>query len=180
MKIDRSRCLNLLDSLARCPLDPELPKLTASLKDVFDHQWILIDCLGLPLLGPFERALGLWLPQWNCSQHHFCRVSSRTDTAHFFDEVVESDLVRNLIKVDVVDQLVHRRIRSFEELTLIAMTELSIAFKKMHSALDQTKPIAIFSDHGFRLNKSGTRFTHGGSSTLERTVPLLVLNPVGK
>jgi hypothetical protein len=43
--------------------------------------------------------------------------------------------------------------------------------------LDPAIPVAIFGDHGFRLDREGKEFVHGGRSTLERIVPVLLLSP---
>ena len=38
-------------------------------------------------------------------------------------------------------------------------------------------PLLVFADHGFRIAPDGRSYVHGGSSTLERTVPVLHLLP---
>jgi hypothetical protein len=38
----------------------------------------------------------------------------------------------------------------------------------------------VFGDHGFKLTADGKGFTHGGTSMLERLVPVLKLEPVGR
>jgi len=36
----------------------------------------------------------------------------------------------------------------------------------------------ISGDHGFRISRDGKRYEHGGSSTLERVIPVIQMKPV--
>lgn len=177
LAVDETAGLKLFDHLARASLDPLPQKLTDALKDFMGYQWLVIDCLGMPLVDSFQTHLSDWLPEWECRRRYFCRVSRRSDTRHFFDDLINADLIRALIKIDVVDGLIHRQTWALDDLIRVAQAELTVALKKVHRNLDQTEPIAVFADHGFRLDKNGTRFTHGGQSTLERIVPLWILDP---
>ena len=79
-------------------------------------------------------------------------------------------------KIDTVDDLIHHRDLCLEDLARLARAELEIAFRALIPRLDPTKPVLIFGDHGFRLARDGSGFTHGGSSTLERLTIVLLLS----
>jgi hypothetical protein len=53
---------------------------------------------------------------------------------------------------------------------------MEIAFRKLRDRFDAGVPLIVFGDHGFRLLPDGSGFSHGGASTLERLVPILVLS----
>ncbi len=52
-----------LDEVARAPVD-EPPPLLDALRSRTDTQWLVIDCLGLPLSGGVQTALWELLPGW--------------------------------------------------------------------------------------------------------------------
>jgi hypothetical protein len=85
---------------------------------------------------------------------------------------------RPLEKIDVVDELLHRRSLRFDELCSLALAELRIALGRVRDRLDPQRALVVFADHGFRLDPDdGRRWSHGGASTLERVVPVLRLDP---
>ena len=83
-------------------------------------------------------------------------------------------------KIDGIDDLIHTRQCRPSELVQLVRAELEIAFKRLAQKFDPAKPLLVFGDHGFRLKKDGSGFTHGGPSTLERLVPVLTLDSYWK
>jgi hypothetical protein len=81
-----------------------------------------------------------------------------------------------LDKVDALDALLHGRTLTLDDLWRIAEAELRAALAPIARRLSG-RPLLVTADHGFRLARSGRGYTHGGPSTLERTVPVLLLRP---
>ena len=84
---------------------------------------------------------------------------------------------RALQKIDAVDALLHTSFLPFDDLCRFVLAELHLACKKILARLDPSRPLLVFADHGFRIAPDGRSYTHGGSSALERLVPLLKLSP---
>ncbi len=166
-----------LDELAEMEL-PEVPgEIDTLLRARLDAQWILIDCLGSALVRSMQKILPEVLPHWKLQTLEFGFVSERTSTDAFYLGLIGRDFKKAFEKIDAVDTLIHGRKLSLSELARLARAELEISFKKLASRLDRTQPVLIFADHGFRMTFDGSGFTHGGSSTLERIVPVFILNP---
>jgi hypothetical protein len=176
MKIEPQRWLALLDRLATAELPGEPRPLEERLREHLDAQWLVVDCLGIPLLDVLQSVLRDSLPQWKLQAVEFAFVSPRTSTEAFYITLIEKELKKAFDKIDAVDHLIHERSPNMEDLARLARAELEIAFRKLGRRLDPGKPVLIFGDHGFRLAADGRSFTHGGSSTLERLTPLLLLS----
>lgn len=175
LKLRPERWLTLLDQLARTELTVPPETLEAKLRANLDAQWIVVDCLGVPLAGTVRRVVPDCLPQWQLRSFEFAFVSQTTSTEAFYLTMIEQEFKKAFEKIDTVDHLVHQRNVSLEELNRLAEAELEIAFKRLTPRLDPRKPVLIFGDHGFRLALDGNGFTHGGPSTLERLTAVLLL-----
>jgi hypothetical protein len=174
------RWLALLQSVAAATLE-RLPPLTEALTAAREAQWVLIDCLGLPLLDALAPALVEGLGEWNAEPPRFAVVSETTTTDACYRDLLAAELSRPVEKIDVVDSLIHEeRPQPFAELAAVARTRLATAIRRLVPRLDPARPLVVFADHGFRLAADGRRFTHGGASALERVVPLWHLAPRGR
>ena len=168
------RWLDRLGRLAETPLPGAPSALVEALKAHEHAQWVLIDALGLPLLPMLEENLEAIFPARRLESAGFAVVSNDTTTSGCYDELVRAGLNHPLEKVNAVDALLHGRFLPFDDLCRFATAELQLVCKKMQ--LDPSTPVLVFADHGFRIAPDGRSYTHGGPSTLERLVPLLLLS----
>jgi uncharacterized protein DUF6079 len=164
-----------LDQLARAEVVDEVPDLAALLREHFDAQWVVVDCLGVALTDAVREAAHGALGAWPLRSIEPARVSPRTSTEAFYATLFEKDLGKAFEKINAVDELIHQRNLGFAELEQLAGAELEIAFRRVAARLDPAQPIIIFGDHGFRLAADGRGFEHGGASTLERLTLVLRL-----
>ncbi len=169
------RWLERLDVLASSDMVSELPPLEQALRPHARAQWVLMDCLGLPLLEALSAALPAWLPEWEIGAAGFAVASESTTTDACHRELIEAGLARRLEKVAVIDELIHGREVPFADLEGLALAELRGALERLRRSLDPAEPALLFADHGFRMKPDGRGYAHGGSSTLERVVPLIPL-----
>ena len=176
-KLRSAQWLSLLQNLAESTVDA-LP-LETKLQNQLDSQWIVVDCLGLPLTGMMRDLLDESFSHWKSQSLDFCMVR-KSSTDDFYQSLLDGDLKKSFRKINSVDELIHHRDLNFAGLLKLARAELEIAFKRIASELDKSRDIVIFGDHGFRLDSDGNRFSHGGSSTLERLTPVFVLVPFTK
>jgi hypothetical protein len=175
VRLRRQPWLARLDQLANETL-PELPdNLELKLRQHIDAQWVVVDCLGIPLVRTVRSLLGEQFPNSEARPVDFAIVSERTSTEGFYLTMLAQDFKKSFEKINAVDALVHERKLSLPELARLARAELEIAFKRLMPRLDSSKPMLVFGDHGFRLDPDGTGFIHGGASTLERLTPLFLL-----
>jgi hypothetical protein len=170
------RWLDLLCDIADAPLTglPSLPKI---LRQHRDEQWVLIDALGLPLLGPLQPIMFKSFTAWRQDAPQFAQVSTTTTTDACYRELLEAGITHPFEKINVIDELLHQGLQPFSDVIALAETQLNIACRRLSSRLDPKHPLLIFADHGFRIAKDGRSFGHGGPSTLERVVPVLRLVP---
>lgn len=164
-----------LEELALTTLPDAPPDLMTVLKNHGGAQWLVIDCLGLPLLAATENAIPELFPGWRLQERRFAQVSPRTTTGAFYQQLLDEGHARSLEKIDAVDTLLHERFLPFDDLAHLAVAELRAACKAMRRRLDPGQPLLIFADHGFRLAPDGKSYRHGGASTLERVVPVWCL-----
>ena len=137
-----------------------------------ERQWLLLDCLGVPLWEMFREQLSTFFPRWEWEDVRFGQVSPVTDTASFYEDLARDNPQKAFEKLDVVDQLVHSFKGDFPDLEKRVRLELEIACGKL-KGLDPARDLLIFADHGFRINQQGDGFAHGGASTVERLVPVI-------
>ncbi len=168
-----------LRTLAEAPLDVALPELTAVLGERLDRQWLVVDCLGLPLLPALRPVLEEALAPWRLGEESFAAVEPETTTARYWSRLAEAGLDHPLLKTNAVDRLLHQRRLDLAELERLAAAELRIALGRLVPKLDPDRRVLVFADHGFRLDPRGARFVHGGSSVLECIVPVLDFAPRG-
>ncbi len=168
-----------LQALAEDPLEGELPELLDLLREELDSQWLLVDCLGLPLLPALRPVLARALAGWRAGPERFAAVGPETTTEAYWSRLAEEGIDHALLKTDAVDRLLHQRPLGMEELEALAAAELGVALGRLVPRLDPARAVLVFADHGFRLDPAGGRFVHGGSSVLERTVPVLRFEPAG-
>jgi hypothetical protein len=165
-----------LRDLAERPLADWPESLEKALEAFLDHHWVVVDCLGLPLLDATAALLPEAFPGRKLERVEFAAVSEKSSTDAFYLGLVGRDFRKALEKVNVVDDLIHGRKLGFGDLERLARAELEIAFRKLRARLDPSAPLIVFGDHGFRLLADGSGFSHGGPSTLERLVPIVVLS----
>jgi len=169
--------LSRLQELAGTMLQEMPERLERLLQGYVESHWIVIDCLGLPLLDTMRQMLPGCLPAWKLQKVEFGLVSEQSSTEAFYLGLIGRDFKKAFEKINAIDALIHGRTLAFPELQKLSCTELEIAFRKLRDKIDPSVPLIVFGDHGFRLALDGGGFTHGGPSTLERIVPLFVLTP---
>ncbi|MFH1177732.1 MAG: DUF6079 family protein [Acidobacteriota bacterium] len=171
------RWLERLAAAAEAPVLDALPPIAAALAERESAQWLVVDCLGLPLLGALEEAVAQALDGWKPAALTFAQVGRETTTGGWLTALAASGVNHPLEKVNAVDRLIHERSLPFSDLVRVAAAELAAALRVVRRRLDPTRPLLVFADHGFRISPDGRHLVHGGPSTLERTVPLLELAP---
>lgn len=167
-----------LESLASARLEKMPEDLYQLLQPQLDAQWIVVDCLGLPLLRCVRSILPQALPHWKLEKVEFALLSERSSTEAFYMGLIAGDLTRPFEKINGIDALIHARRLTLRDLEKLARAELEVALRKIVGKFDPTKPVLIYGDHGFRMAADGSGFSHGGSSTAERITPVLRLIPV--
>jgi hypothetical protein len=175
LKVRPQPWLALLDRVAKTELPVVPESVELKLSGQLDAQWIVVDCLGVPLADTVRDAAVQALPQWQFKSMDIASVGERTSTDAFYRSLIERQFKKAFEKIDVVDHLIHERQLSLPDLLRVARAELEIAFRRLAPRLDPTKSLLIFGDHGFRLAPDGRGFTHGGPSTLERLTLVLRL-----
>jgi hypothetical protein len=175
------RWLERLEALARSSLPAEPPPLEEALARVLrdrpEATWLIVDALGAPLLAVFRRNLDALLPAWRFESVEFALAPAETTTDACYRRLIESGTVKRFEKIDAVDALLHERACDFDDFASLAMAELRVACRRLARRLEPGKSLVVFADHGFRLDGEGRRWVHGGSSTLERLVPVIGLVP---
>ena len=179
VEVAPKRWLDRLDAMACLPCGETRP-LIAALDHDSGSGWLLIDCLGLPLLPVTLLILDELLPSWRLTDVDFAEVGEATTTDDFYRRLAGAGVNRAFEKIDAIDRLVHERFVPFCDLVRLASAELVVACRAVKSRLDPARPLLVFADHGFRLGPRGRGWTHGGRSTLERIVPLLRLEPYAR
>lgn len=175
-RIGGERWLACMNGLAETTLSG-LPPLVEVLKAHSIAQWVLIDCLGSPLVPALEPVLLGLLSMWRHRPAHYAELSQGSSTDSCYRELLGADITHSFKKIDAIDRLIHAERGSFDELLTLAKAELEIAFKRLLPQLDPEQALLVFTDHGFRLSPDGRRYQHGGHSTLERVVPVWVWEP---
>lgn len=176
LHIAGARWLDRLDALARTPLPP-LPSLSECVTRYSGCQYVLLDCVGIPLLGALLQELDSFLPAWHLVEITFGLTTPRSTTDACYEDLVAAGFRQKLEKINGVDRLVHDRFLPFEDFARLAMAELAQAFRSVRSRLDQGVPLLVFPDHGFRIARDGQSYCHGSDSTLERIVPVFYFEP---
>ncbi len=168
-----------LDLVANAPLEGVAP-LPELLQERLDAQWLLIDCLGLALLEPLRGEMEAIFSAWQPPTVTFAEVSTDSSTDGCYRQLLDAGINHPLEKLDVVDEQIHAAGSAFDELVTRAGSELRLAARRLLPRLDPGRPLLIFADHGFRLERRGGGYRHGGGSTLERVVPLWYCRPHGE
>lgn len=172
------RWLARLDALATATLDPAPPLLTDLLeREMAGGQWWIVDCLGLPLLEAALPALQRAFTAWTHHVVGFARVDPQTTTDAFYRAMIQREVIRQFEKENAVDERIHARFEAFEILEQRVASDLEIAATRIARRFDPALPIVVFADHGFRIARDGRSYRHGGSSTLERLVPVVRFTP---
>ncbi|MCA9264304.1 MAG: hypothetical protein KDA60_10670 [Planctomycetales bacterium] len=153
------------------------PALTDVLAHKQDCAWVVIDAWGLPLLESMRQSYSEFFPGWECQAVEFATVNTTTTTDQWYRDLVDSGIRKPLAKFNAIDQLLHERFVPLDDLWRLATVELSMSFRKLWDRLPADQPLLVFADHGFRIAADGRSYSHGGSSALERIVPLMTLMP---
>jgi hypothetical protein len=174
LRIAPSAWLDRLDALASTPLTA-VDSLSVVLRRHAAAQYLLIDCLGAPLVGPLLEDLEPLFPHWQLTELAFAFAATPSNTDACYRQLVADGFSGKLEKINRVDELVHERFLPFEDFARLAMAELAVACRQARSRLDPRRALLVFADHGFRIAPDGRSYCHGGNSTLERLVPVLHL-----
>jgi hypothetical protein len=175
-RVAGDRWLERLETIASTPVQP-LPALAEVLRTGTHAQWLVVDCLGLPLLETLQPVLFRVFSEWTHSEPQFAQVSKTTTTDACYRELLDKDITHTFEKINVVDELIHDGFTPFADLITLATTQLELASNRLVSRFDPTSALLIFADHGFRIAPDGRSYTHGRASTLERLVPVWLLEP---
>lgn len=175
LKLRPEHWLDYLNRLAEVQLQPQPAELVELLQSRRSAQWMVVDCLGLALLPMAREVVASSFPQWKIQEVAFARTSERSSTDAFYRSLLDGAVKKSFLKINAVDTLVHQRRISLGDLERLARAELEVAFRRVLPELNPEEPLVLFADHGFRLDPEGRTFVHGGSSTLERVVPVIGL-----
>ena len=170
------RWLDLLEAVANTALDGQ-PELPAVLHKHPDAQWLMIDALGLALWTPMQAVLTKVFSEWGRVETQFACASTTTTTEACYRSLLDAGITHPFEKTNVIDELLHKALLPFDDIISLTETQLTIACRHLKSRFDPQQPLLIFADHGFRISSQGTAYTHGGSSTLERVMPVWHLTP---
>jgi hypothetical protein len=176
LKLRALAWLTLLDRWATAKLPQDPRRLDQILDNYLAAQWIVIIGLGLPLLKTIEAMLPLSLPGWNLRSIEYGLAPIPASTDGLYPGLAEGDLNPPFEKIDVINALIYERRLGFADMLKLARAELEAAFQSVVPKLDPGKWLVIFGDHAFRLAPDGQSISQGGTSTLERITPVLVLN----
>lgn len=176
-QVNKKRWLQQLDQLATLPIKQPIELLEAYIVDNKPDQWLVLDAFGLPLLDSIKQHLTAWFPNWRLDSIDFMLAPEKTTTDEFYKSLLNAEGTYRFEKINVIDNLLHDRFMAFDDFCQLVTAELGIAIKNRLQQFDSGRPLMISSDHGFRLAKDGNSYQHGGSSTLERTIPVLWLLP---
>jgi len=179
MRLRPGPWLARLHALAETKLQQMPGALDETLRSNMDAQWVVIDCLGLPLLRAASETVASCLARWRVAKLDYAVLPPVTSTDSFYRSLLRGGINKSFAKIDAVDALIHGRKLGFSALEKLARAELEIAFKALSAKLDPARPLLIFGDHGFRLALDGIGFIHGGPSTLERITPVFALSANG-
>lgn len=171
------RWLERLELLTQADPPSPVADLVERLEAHRGAQWLIVDCLGLPLLGMLRENLETLFPGWRLEALEFALVSTTTTTDACYRQLVEAGFNQRLEKINVIDTLLHERFLSFDDFSRLSAAELHVACGRLREKLDPGAPLVVFADHGFRISPDGGSYSHGGSSTLERLVPFLSMVP---
>ena len=169
--------LERLNELAHSVVPSAPAELVDVLGDEQERSWLVVDCLGLPLLETVVPVLDAVLEGWRRGTTSFASVAAPTTTDRCLRTLADAGVQHALEKVNVIDTLLHERTETFASLTRLAAAELEVALRALVRRLDPDRSLLVFADHGFRLAPDGHGWVHGGDSTLERLVPVLRYDP---
>ncbi len=178
LELETKTWLQQLDKLAHQNLKYPAVTLQDYLSENPPKQWLVLDAFALPLLNTITENLSVFFPAWRVDQIEFCTASNITSTDEFYKGVLQSDGLE-FTKINTIDEQIHQRFLDFTNLQKVVVTELSIAIKNKLHKFDSDKPLMVCADHGFRISADGKSYQHGGSSTLERVIPVIWLQPSG-
>ena len=176
--LDKKTWLQQLDKLANLVIQPSAPCLEDYLSEKPPVQWLVLDAFALPLLKIIKDKLPEWFSPWQLTGVDFALAANKTTTDAFYRSLLNSQNDFRFIKINTIDEQIHQRFLDFNDLQKIIITELSIAIKSKINKLDVNRPLMISADHGFRISADGRSYQHGGSSTLERVIPVIRLKPI--
>ena len=177
LAVARQAWLSRLEGLASVDLPRRPRPLGQVLEAHRDRSWLILDAFGLPILPGVLEQLDALLPEWELQHTAFAEVARTTTTDSFYRELAQSGLAHAFEKVNAIDDLLHERFLGLDDLCLLAVARLRVALGKVRTRIDPTRPLVLLGDHGFRMDPQGRSWTHGGTSTLERVVPVLLLRP---
>lgn len=150
--------------------------LMGILADERTAQWLCIDGMGiLAIVETLEEASSGFLA-WNAQPPRYALVESPTSTDNFYRSLISRGFEKSIEKINEIDELIHSEF-SYQDFIGKVSGILEAAFRRLSRKLDPALPILIFSDHGFRVSQDGCSLSHGGSSLLERVVPIVKLLP---
>jgi hypothetical protein len=170
--------LKHLDSMARHEFLSPVSDLEHYLADNPPRQWLVLDAFGLPLLAWIKDNLPQWLPGWEIDRVEFVKVSVKSTTDAFYRSLLDSEAAPVFAKINTIDDQLHERFLPFGDLQNVLAVEIPIALKRKLGVFQTDAPLMISGDHGFRISRDGKRYEHGGSSTLERVIPVIQMKPV--
>ncbi len=169
--------LKHLDAMAGHEFPTPIPGLERYLADNPPKQWLVLDAFGLPLLAWIKDELPQWLPGWEIGKIEFVKVSVKSTTDAFYRSLLDSEAAPVFAKIDTIDEQLHERFLPFDDLQNVLAVEIPIAIKRRVGEFQTDTTLMISGDHGFRISRDGKRYEHGGSSTLERVIPVIQMMP---
>ncbi len=138
--------------------------------------WRSLDDLGFQA-SAVARLLA-WVIDGTLSQLPKAGLSPSVEIARNIGRSIDSDSPGELATMAAQHYRRHERFLPFGDLQQVLAAELPIALKRKVGAFQTDVPLLISGDHGFRISTDGKRYEHGGSSTLERVIPVIQMIPV--
>ncbi len=167
--------LHQLEQLATIDMTQKLMSVEDYLSQAQPGLWLVLDAFGLALLDEIKVQLNEWFPLMEIDKIDFMLASTITTTDEFYRAVLSSKHDSGFTKINCIDDLLHQGLMDFDDFKKKIIVDLGIALKNKLTDLQSGSRLMISGDHGFRLSKDGKRFEHGGSSMLERVVPVICL-----
>ncbi len=150
--------------------------LMAILANERSSQWLCIDGMGILAIAETQEALSKSFSAWRKDPLRYALVETPTSTDNFYHSLISRGFEKSIEKINEIDELVHSE-SSYTDFIGKVSGVLGATFRRLSRKLDPALPILVFSDHGFRISRDGHSLSHGGSSLLERVVPILKLLP---
>jgi hypothetical protein len=173
MQVNQSDWLAYLDQLNNLKIS--VSTANDILKQYKTAQWLIIDAMGISVYPLMISSMTDFFPDWQVDQMGFMQISSPSTTANFYQQLTDERHQHSFEKINCLDDKIHHSFLPYEDLMNVVKAELKFSIKQCLTKMEANQPLLIFADHGFRIDKSGKKYSHGGSTTIEQVTPYFYL-----